>query len=82
MLFACSSCLEFLVLIWIFLVLSVGAANLVDNESVPLQQAEHPQGKQFDHVPFNPITLKSTTLFNLYVCMLLCQMINLSYRGS
>ena len=62
---------------WIFSVLSIGTDDFVESESDPLQQiSELQQGKQFDHIHLIPLLLKSNILFNLYVCMLLCQMLN------
>ena len=67
----------------LFFALRLGAVECLDNVSDPLQQiSELQQGKQFDHIHLIPLLLKSNILFNLYVCMLLCQMNNLSYRGS
>ena len=47
--------------------LSLGYDICGNPESDPLQQTEHPQGKQFDHD--YPITFKSIILFSTYMCM-------------
>ena len=65
------------VLIVAFAVLALGFDICGDPESDPHQQIEQIQpGKQFDHIHLIPLLLKSNILFNLYVCMLLCQMLN------
>ena len=60
---------ECVVLIAALSALALGFDICGDPANDPPQKIEqYQQGKQFDHIPFNPITLKSNTLFNLYVC--------------
>ena len=60
----------FVVLIVAFSALSLGFDICGNPECDPQQPLEQQQqGKQFDHIPFNPITLKSNISFNLYVCI-------------